>query len=77
VQRNSIAIASVRSQTAGVPFRGSRTRRFSMIKSQLCRRRSVASAAAPGHAGAGGARRFAMSDRISWNICRRTATSAI
>jgi hypothetical protein len=32
---------------------------------------------APGHAGAGGARRLAMSDRISWNIWRGTATSAI
>src|SRR5271165_2932082 len=29
------------------------------------------------HAGAGGARRRAISDRISWNICRGTATSAI
>ena len=29
------------------------------------------------HAGAGGARSRAISDRISWNICRGTATSAI
>jgi len=28
------------------------------------------------HAGAGGARNRAISDRISWNICRGTATSA-
>src|SRR5713101_9795423 len=31
----------------------------------------------PGHAGAGGARSRAISDKISWNICRGTATSAI
>src|SRR5260370_31798177 len=29
------------------------------------------------HVGAGGARIRAISDRISWNICRDTATSAI
>jgi hypothetical protein len=29
------------------------------------------------HAGAGGARSVATSDRISWNICRDTAISAI
>jgi hypothetical protein len=28
------------------------------------------------HAGAGGARNRAISDKISWNICRDTATSA-
>ena len=37
----------------------------------------VASAASARHAGAGGARSRAISDRISWNICRGTATSAI
>ena len=31
----------------------------------------------PGHAGAGGARSRAISDKISANICRGTATSAI
>jgi hypothetical protein len=37
----------------------------------------VASDSIPGHAGAGGARSRAISERISANICRDTATSAI
>jgi hypothetical protein len=37
----------------------------------------VASDPRASHAGAGGARNRAISDRISWNICRGTATSAI
>ena len=36
----------------------------------------VASATSARHAGAGGTRSRAISDRISWNICRGTATSA-
>ena len=42
----------------------------------LHRRPSHLTPGAP-HAGAGGARSLAISDRISWNICRDTATSAI
>jgi hypothetical protein len=37
----------------------------------------VASDHRASHAGAGGARNRAISDRISWNICRDTATWAI
>ena len=54
-----------------------RTRRFSSIKAHLCRRRPSHLTRSPVHAGAGGARNRAISDRISWNICRGTATSAI
>ncbi len=54
------------------------TRGFSMIKAHLNRRRlSRRRWLVLGHTGAGGARSRAISDRISWNICRGTATSAI
>ena len=50
---------------------------FARIKAYLSRRRPAASDPARRHAGAGGARSRAISDRISANICRDTATSAI
>jgi len=53
------------------------TRCFASIKADLCRRGLPHLTRSPGHAGVGGARSRAISDRISWNICRGTATSAI
>jgi hypothetical protein len=53
------------------------TRCFVFIKAYLCRRRLSHLTSSPGHAGAGGARSWAINIRISWNICRGTATSAI
>jgi hypothetical protein len=47
-----------------------------MIKAHLYRRRLSHLVASSGHAGAGAARNRAISDRISANICRGTATSA-
>jgi hypothetical protein len=47
-----------------------------LIKSHLCRLGLSYSIPFPGHAGAGGARSRAISIKISWNICRDTATSA-
>jgi ABC transporter substrate binding protein len=82
-QPNSITSASVRGRTVGLldcSHRGARTRRVAFIKAHFCRRGSSHLTRSPdhaGHAGAGGARSRAMSDRISWNICRGTATSAI
>jgi hypothetical protein len=49
---------------------------WARFKMHLCRRLSHLTPGAP-HAGAGGARSLAISDRISWNISRDTATSAI
>jgi len=46
-------------------------------KAHLCRRRLSHLARFSVHASAGGVRSRAISDRISWNICRDTATSAI
>jgi hypothetical protein len=48
-----------------------------MIKAHPCRRRLSHLTPFPGHAGAGGARNWAISRKISLNICRGTATSAI
>jgi len=50
---------------------------FASIEAVLSRRRQ--SHLTPGihHAGAGGDRNRAINERISWNICRGTATSAI
>src|SRR5258707_14162497 len=53
------------------------TRCFVFIKAYLCRRRLSHLTSSPGHAGAGGARSWALNIRISWNICPATATSAI
>jgi hypothetical protein len=50
------------------------TRCFVFIKAYLCRRRLSHLTSSPGHAGAGGARSWAINIRISWNICRGTAT---
>jgi len=47
-----------------------------LIKAHLYRRRLSHLVTSSGHAGAGGARNRAISDRISANICRGTATSA-
>jgi hypothetical protein len=53
------------------------TRRFSVIKTHLCRRRPSHLSPSAAHAGAGGARSWAISRKMSLNICRGTATSAI
>jgi hypothetical protein len=49
---------------------------LAFIKAYLCPRRLSYLTRSPGHAGAGGARSRAISDRMSANICRGTATSA-
>ena len=54
-----------------------RSSSFSLIKAHLRRRCLSHLTQSPGHAGAGGDRSRAMSERISANICRDTATSAI
>src|ERR1019366_7013642 len=64
------------SKAEDCPPRGAGTGRFAFIKTQLCRRRRSHLIPSSGHAGAGGARNWAISDRISLNICRGTATSA-
>src|SRR6266849_6239819 len=69
-QPNSIATASVRGQTAGVPVRESRTRRFSVIKAHLCRRRPSRLTRFPVHAGAGGGRNRAISNNGVWRLER-------
>jgi hypothetical protein len=56
---------------------GAETRCFVLIKAYLCRRRLSHLTSSPGQAGLGGARSWAINIRISWNICRGTATSAI
>jgi hypothetical protein len=50
---------------------------FAFIRPQLSRCRLSLSASGPAHAGAGGARNRTISDRMSANICRDTATSAL
>jgi hypothetical protein len=48
-----------------------------LIEAHLPRRRQPHPTRSPSHAGAGGARSRAISDRMSWNICRnRTETAA-
>jgi hypothetical protein len=56
--------------------RSAETCSFAMLKAHLYRRRLSHLVASSGHAGAGGARNRAISDRISANICRGTVTSA-
>jgi hypothetical protein len=51
-------------------------RSFGRIQAHLSHSSSVASGLHAAHASAGGARSRAISDRISANICRDTATSA-
>jgi len=63
-------------KSSGCPPRRAETRCVAFIKAHLCCRRLSLLTRSPGHAGAGGGRSRAISDRISWNICR-TATSAI
>jgi hypothetical protein len=64
-------------KSSGCPPRRAETRCVAFIKAHLCCRRLSHLTRSPGHAGAGGGRSRAISDRISWNICRGTATSAI
>jgi hypothetical protein len=64
------------SRTDELPSSGAETRRFALIKTHLCHRGPHHSTPEPRHARAGGARSRAISDRIFWNICRGTATSA-
>jgi hypothetical protein len=55
---------------------GAETLLFALIKTYLCCS-SLSSDPSASHAGAGAARSQAISDRISANICRNTATAAI
>jgi hypothetical protein len=57
---------------------GSRRRNslLASIKTHLCRRGLSHLTSSAGHAGAGGVRNRAISDRIFANICRDTAISA-
>ena len=57
--------------------RGGGDRRFAFIKGALQPSLPLAFDPGPSHAGAGGTRNRAMSERISWNIFRGAATSAI
>jgi CO/xanthine dehydrogenase FAD-binding subunit len=56
---------------------GAAERCVACIEAHLWRRRPPHLSRSLGHAGAGGARNRAISDRTSANICRDTATSAI
>ena len=73
---NSAATKVVRSQSFGLLASGSGTRAFAFIQAHLCLRR-LSHRHRRCYAGAGGACSRAMSDKISANICRGTATSAI
>jgi hypothetical protein len=79
VRRNEIRSQPIplAAKPPGCPPRSAGTRCFAFIKAHLCRRRLSHQTPSHGHAGAGGARSWAISDRISWNMCRGTATSAI
>jgi hypothetical protein len=57
--------------------RGAGTRSFASIKAYLCCGSLSHLIPSTPHAGAGDARSRAISRRMSWNICRSTATSAI
>ena len=74
---NSIAADPLTAKMAEAGPRSAGTRCFALIKAHLCRRRLPHLTRSPVHAGASGARSRAMRCRISWNICRGTATSAI
>ena len=64
------------SESEDCPLRGTGTGCFAFVKAYLsCRWPSYCDPSTP-HAGAGGARNRAISIKISWNICRDTATSA-
>jgi hypothetical protein len=75
-QQNSIAATPLTAKFPDTGRRGTGTGRFAFIKAHLRCRCLSHVIRSPGHAGAGGARRRAISDRMSWNICRDTATSA-
>jgi hypothetical protein len=79
VRRNEIRSQPIplAAKPPACPPRSAGTRCFAFIKAHLCRRRLSHRTPSPGHAGAGGARLWAVSDRIFWNMCRGTATSAI
>jgi len=64
-------------KSPGCPPRSAGTCCFAFIKAHLCRRRLPHLAPSAGHAGAGGVRSRTINDRIFWNICVGTATSAI
>jgi hypothetical protein len=68
---------SLAAKSSGFLPRRAETRGLAFITAHLCRRRLSYLTRSPGHAGAVSARSRAISDRISWNICRGTATSAI
>jgi hypothetical protein len=76
-QRNSITADFVDSQNGKMLAPLGRNSLLVFIKAYLCRRRLSHLTSSPRHAGAGGARSWAINIRISWNICRGTATSAI
>src|SRR6266700_2752077 len=76
-QQNSLAADWVTAKKQSGWPRGARTRCVAFIKAHLCCRRLPHLSRFPDHAGAGGARNRAISDRISWNIRRGTATSDI
>ena len=64
-QRNSIAADPRTAKWRDIRPRNAGTRRFSMIKARLCRRRLSHLTRSPGHAGAGGARSRAISEAAS------------
>ena len=76
-QRNSIAADSLKAKTARCPPRWAETAALCSSRRTLCRRRLSDLTSSPGHAGAGSARSWAIDIRISWNICRGTATGEL
>ena len=76
-KRNSIAIGPLAAKKTGLSAAPGQNSRFCLDQGAPLPSPAAASHQSPGHAGAGGARRRAISDRILANICRGTATSAI
>ena len=76
-QRNSIAADSLTAKTARCSAPLGRNSLFYVDQAYLCRRRLSHLTSSPGHAGAGGARSWAIYIGVSWNLCRGTVTSAI
>jgi len=64
-------------EASGSPCLRHRNPPLSVLEAHLCRRRLSHLTRSAGHAGAGGARNWAISRKMSLNICRGTATSAI
>src|SRR5271155_6026330 len=75
-QRDSIAAGPLAAKMASSVGSRRRNSLLASIKTHLCRRGLSHLTSSAGHAGAGGVRNRAISDRISANICRDTATSA-